>query len=72
MLIPAQIITFLLVRDDLYHLLADNPAFVGSGPGLYALCESLEEPLSDPKVGSRIVVWGTKKLNKRQENPTSR
>jgi hypothetical protein len=72
MLIPAQIITFLLVEEDMYRLLADNPAFVGSGPGLYALCESLEEPLPEPKVGSRIVVRGTKQLNKRQENQRRR
>jgi hypothetical protein len=72
MLIPAQIITFLLVEEDMYQLLTDNPAFVGSGPGLYALCESLEEPLSDPKVGSRIIVRGTKKLNQRQENQRRR
>jgi hypothetical protein len=68
MLIPAQIITFLLVDVELLALLKDNPAFVGSTPGLYALCESLEEPLPDPKVGTRIVVRGTKNLNKRQAN----
>jgi hypothetical protein len=68
MLIPAQIITFVLVDNDLCQLLTGNPAFVGSGPGLYALCESLEEPLAKPKVGNCIVVRGTKKLNQRQEN----
>ena len=68
MLIPTQIITFLLVDDDLFELLADNHAFVGSAPGLYVLCESLEEPLPTPKVGTCIVVRGTKKLNKCQEN----
>ena len=36
------------------------------------LCESLEEPLPTPKVGTRIVVWGTKKLNKHQENEWQR
>jgi hypothetical protein len=72
MLILAQIITFLLVEEDMYQLLAGNPAFVGSGPGLYALCESLEEPLAAPKVGSRIVVRGTKQLNKRQTNQRRR
>jgi hypothetical protein len=66
-LIPAQIITFLLVEEDLFQLLVNNPAFVGNGPGLYVLCESLEEPLANPKVGNRIVVRGTKTLNKRQE-----
>jgi hypothetical protein len=72
MLIPAHIITFLLVEEDLFQQLRNNPAFVGSGPGLYALCESLEEPLADPKVGNRIVVRGTKTLNKRQENERRR
>lgn len=72
MLIPAQIITFLLVDDDLFELLADNHAFVGSSPGLYALCESLEEPLMEPKVGNRIVVRGSKTLNKRQETQRRR
>lgn len=66
-LIPAQIITFLLVEENLFQLLVNNPAFVGTGPGLYVLCESLEEPLAKPKVGNRIVVRGTKMLNKRQE-----
>lgn len=66
-LIPAQIITFLLVEENLFQLLVNNPAFVGTGPGLYVLCESLEEPLAKPKVGNCIVVRGTKMLNKRQE-----
>ena len=72
MLIPAHIITFLLIDNDLFQLLSGNPTFVGSGPGLYALCESLEEPLLEPKVGNRIVVRGTKTLNKRQENQRRR
>ena len=55
MFIPEQIITFLLVDDDLFGLLADNHAFVGSAPGLYVLCELLEEPLVEPKVG--IGLW---------------
>ena len=41
-------------------------------PTTNALCESLEEPLADPKVGNRIVVRGTKTLNKRQENERRR
>ena len=72
MLIPAHIITFLLIDNDLFQLLSGNPTFVGSGPGLYALCESLEEPLLEPKVGNHIVVRGTKTLNKRQENQRRR
>jgi hypothetical protein len=72
MLIPAQIITFILVEEDLCQLLTGNPAFVGTGPGLYALCESLEEPLAEPKVGTRLVVRGTKKLNQRQQNQRRR
>ncbi len=72
MLIPAQIITFLLVDEDLFQQLGNNPAFVGSAPGLYALCESLEDPLAEPKVGTQIVVWGTKNLNKRQRNQRRR
>jgi hypothetical protein len=65
---PGQyVLTFLLVEEDLFQLLVNNPAFVGTGPGQYVLCESLEEPLADPKVGNHIVVRGTKKLNKCQE-----
>ncbi len=57
----------LLVEEDFFRLLCGSPAFFGTGPSLYALCESLEEPLSKARVGNRIVVQGTKIFNQCQQ-----
>jgi hypothetical protein len=44
-----------------------QPCFCWFWTRLYALCESLEEPLAEAKVGNHIIVPGTKKLNQQQK-----
>ena len=60
--LPAQIITFVEFSEFDIGLLADLPFVFGSNPGLYAMIESIERPLSAPATGNYVVVEGTKEL----------
>ena len=71
--LPAQIITFVEYSKFDISLLADLPFVFGSSPGLYAMTETIEQPLPTQRVGTYVVVQGTKDLTPaerllRQEN----
>ncbi len=65
--LPAQIITFVEFSEFEIGLLADLPFVFGSSPGLYAMIETIEQPLPTQRVGTYVVVQGTKDLTSAEQ-----
>ncbi len=65
-LIPGHIVIFIELDEYALGLLQDNEHVIGTEPGLYAMIESLEEPLSPGNKYSRIVIDASKHLTARQ------
>ena len=65
-LVPGHIVTFLYLSLSDIHLLEDNEHVVGSEPGLYAMVESLEEPLQPSQKYSRLTSISSKYLTNQQ------
>jgi hypothetical protein len=61
-LIPGHIVTFIHLDEFAIALLEDNDHVIGTESGLYAMIESLEEPLSTSHKYSRIVIEASKNL----------
>jgi hypothetical protein len=64
--IPGHIITFIELVEENISKLDQLPCVFGNTPGLYAMIETLERPLSIPRTGDRVVVVGTKDLTKEE------
>ena len=64
--IPGQIVLFLDITQAIVDANENNTIGLDK-PGLYALIESLEEPLPSLEAGSEIVVLGSKTLTTSQQ-----
>jgi hypothetical protein len=64
--IPGQIITFIELGEPDIKLLNHLPYVFGDTPGVYAMIETLERPLSSARTGSRVVVAGSKELTNQE------
>jgi hypothetical protein len=62
-LIPGHIVTFVELDDFHIGLLEDNQHVIGTDPGLYAMIESMEEPLPAGEKYGRIVINSSKQLS---------
>jgi hypothetical protein len=65
-LVPGHIVTFLHLPLCDIQLLEDNEHVVGSEPGLYAMVESLEEPLKTSEKYTRLTCMSSKNLTGQQ------
>ena len=66
--IPTQIITFIEFVEEDISKLQHLPFLYGDTPGLYAMIETLENPLPVAQSGQRDVVGGTKRLTSQELN----
>ncbi|WP_288992458.1 hypothetical protein [uncultured Marinobacter sp.] len=62
MRIPGHIITFIEFKEEEISKLQHLPHVFGDTPGLYAMIETLEQPLAVAKTYQRVVVGGRKQL----------
>ena len=60
--IPGQIITFVLINEHDISKIQHLSYVSGDTPGLYAMIETLERPLTAAKTHERVVVGGRKQL----------
>jgi hypothetical protein len=67
-LIPGHIVTFVEFDEFQIGLLEDNQHVIASGPGLYAMIESIEDPLAQSDKYTRIVVEDSKNLTAGQHD----
>ena len=65
-LIPGQIVFFLEITEEMIGLDIRGQMIIPSD-GLFALIESLEEPLPYPGIRSELVVKGSKRLSTKQQ-----
>ena len=65
-LIPGHIVTFIELDEFHLEMLQDNENVIATEPGLYAMIESLEEPLTPGDRYSRIVVHASKNVTAAQ------
>jgi hypothetical protein len=59
-LVPGHIVTFVHLDEFDVGLLKDNECVICSESGLYAMIETLEDPLPASKKYSNIVIKGSK------------
>jgi hypothetical protein len=65
-LIPGHIVTFLYLNQGDVNLLEDNEHVVGSEAGLFAMVESLEDPLPPSQRYNHLATMSSKHLTAQQ------
>jgi hypothetical protein len=66
LLIPGHIVTFLYLSESDVSLLADNEQVVGTEAGLFAMVESLEDPLPPSQRYNHLATMSSKYLTPQQ------